>query len=537
MALSDALLGFASGAASVVNEDATKNRDFMRKQKAKIAESRLVRQEKQHDAKKAKWDAVQIYGTGDTGQYMHALSIFDDKDMAAAAVKEGMFAKTLLDVKDPGKFVPYEIGVSNEEFHSIYGNESMAGKLMSKFGKVKNRRQEFRDSERAGSVADAKALFQKTPELGVPTPSTLDGVEATLDGRDDLSAEFLEPSTAANPSAQKADEITKQQNIVTSPESTDAQVSAAQAALRGLGAQAEGRKLTDPEEVFFEGKTRFAQSDKSSGKWVIDGVEVEAGSVVPTANTPSALFERVNMIPAIDAALLEPNLDPERAATLERQRAIIMGNISKSAAGDLEKRARREGPLHAIIGTLETSQKNIANLAGLVTAEHSGPRALVTKLEDRISTYYEGIFGSKATAQDLINKYTLNADATPAQLEAYSTRVSNAFELGQVSFMAEMIKYDLAEALKRGDRLTANDLERVDTMITAPFGSDEFAAQLSKAQETVTDIYDNKVKEIMIGRQIAREDIVPAYDNKTGERVFFYKTIVKGKTKMNRFKL
>lgn len=190
MAIADALLGFATGAAGVVNEDAAKSRDFMRKQKAKIAESRLVRQEKKHDASKAQFSQVQKYGTGETGQYMHAFSIFKDHNQAVKAVKEGMFAKTLSDIKDPGEFIPYAVGVSDEEFRSIYGDTSMASKLMSKFGKVKGRRQTFRDDERAGTDADSAALFARAQGIQtqiapgeVPPESSPEAVEATLAGQ------------------------------------------------------------------------------------------------------------------------------------------------------------------------------------------------------------------------------------------------------------------------------------------------------------------------------------------------------------------
>ncbi|MEE8598876.1 MAG: hypothetical protein V3S69_05105 [Dehalococcoidales bacterium] len=523
--IGDALLGLTSGAASVINKDAEANREFMRKHKAKIAESQLIRQEKAHDAKRAKYSDVQEWGTGETGQYMHMFKVLGDHDQAVKALKDPAFAaqiKAKLEAaQDPGEFTPYNIGMSDESYRAQFGQETIGSKLLGKFSSTSERRKTFRDDEAAGRKADSAAIAQQAP---VP-------VETELTSFVEEEAKPIELQTTKEVLVDNVPTligVSKDGRYILGGEAIEVD----RVSLKG-----EDRKLSEPEEVMYNGEKVFARSDDATGMWMVDGVEVPKGSVIPLADKPSALLERIDMIPVIDAALLEPDLDPDKAATLERQRAIIMGNISPGGAGDMEKRARREGDLHSIVGTLETSAKNIDSLAHLVTAEHGGLRALATKVEDRLSTYYEGLYGSNITAQNLINRYTQDGEYTPAEAKTFQEKVSNAYEQGQVGFMAEMIKYDVAEALKRGDRLTANDLERVDSMITAPFGSDEFAAQLGKAQELVSNIHSDKVKEIMIGRQIPREDIEVVYNKKTGEKVFLYKTIVNGELKRNRFKL
>lgn len=165
--IGDALLAFTSGAAGVINEDAQKSREFMRKQKAKIAESRLVRQEKVHDKKVAEYDVVRQYGTGMKAQYMHIFNITKDDEVAARAAKSGEFESVLKGIKDPGEFVPYAVGMSNAEYREVYGNESIGSKLLSKFGKVDERRSTYRTDERAGRNADMQTLSDRADALGI----------------------------------------------------------------------------------------------------------------------------------------------------------------------------------------------------------------------------------------------------------------------------------------------------------------------------------------------------------------------------------
>lgn len=145
--IGDALLGLASGAADVINKDAEANREFLRKQKAKMIDSRIVRQEKEYDKKKADWDFVNKYGTGQKAQYMYAMQQFKDADQAEEAMKLGTFAGVLSGIKDPGQFTPYSVAVSDEEVLRTYGDDSIAAKIMGSFGSNKARRTDQRVSE------------------------------------------------------------------------------------------------------------------------------------------------------------------------------------------------------------------------------------------------------------------------------------------------------------------------------------------------------------------------------------------------------
>lgn len=189
--IGSALLGIATGAANVINEDAEKDRAFMRKQKVKIADSRLVRQEKEYDARKAQWDQVQKYGKDRKGQYMHAWNIFKDDKQALRAANSGFFAQALNDIKDPGTFTPYDIGlVTDEEVRARYGDSSIAGKILGAFGNTKARRADVRSGQQKGRTMDMDALSLRADEalgLGEFTPvietSTLISKEVGTDGQ------------------------------------------------------------------------------------------------------------------------------------------------------------------------------------------------------------------------------------------------------------------------------------------------------------------------------------------------------------------
>jgi hypothetical protein len=181
MALSDALLGFATGAAGVINTDAEANRDFMRKHKAKINESKLIRQEKAHDAAKAKYDTVQEWGSGPQGQYMHLKSAGLDHDQAVKAVKDPVFAakvkKKLDGVKNPGVWIPGAIGISDEEYRAQYGTETVGSKLLGKFSSLTERRKGYREDEATGRAADSAAEAQMAVDTfgeEAPTPTAAD---------------------------------------------------------------------------------------------------------------------------------------------------------------------------------------------------------------------------------------------------------------------------------------------------------------------------------------------------------------------------
>jgi hypothetical protein len=170
----DALLGIATGAANVINKDAEKDREFMRKQKVKIADSRLIRQEKEYDKRKAQYDMVQKYGTDEKGQYMHAYGIFKDHTQAVRATKAGIFSDVLKTIKDPGTFTPYDIGlVTDEEVRSRYGDNSVTGKILGAFGNTKARRSDVRLGQQNGRTQEMDALSLRADEalgLGKFTP-------------------------------------------------------------------------------------------------------------------------------------------------------------------------------------------------------------------------------------------------------------------------------------------------------------------------------------------------------------------------------
>jgi hypothetical protein len=181
MAISDTLLSFASGAADVINKDAESDRDFMRKQRAKIAESRMVRQEKDYDKRKTEWDNAQKYGTDKVGQYMHAFGIFKDHAQATKAMNDGIFASTLKGFKNPGQFTPYEVAITNDDVLQSVGDTSIAGKIMGRFGKVKTRRAEQRsDQAVVNNASDAELAVIARQAAGVTDPTDLSPVDQSL---------------------------------------------------------------------------------------------------------------------------------------------------------------------------------------------------------------------------------------------------------------------------------------------------------------------------------------------------------------------
>lgn len=194
--IGDALLGFASGAAGVINKDADANREFMRKHKAKIAESQLIRQEKAHDAKRAQFNDVNEYGTDKYGQYMHMFKKLGDHDQAVAAVNDSTFAakikKNLEGVKDPGTFVPYAVGMSDEAYRSQFGQDTIGSKLLQKLGVTRDRRQTFRDDEMAGKSADsAKIIGKAQATFGPETPVEQTGIDFFGKKKDEESTDEL----------------------------------------------------------------------------------------------------------------------------------------------------------------------------------------------------------------------------------------------------------------------------------------------------------------------------------------------------------
>ncbi len=181
MAISDTLLSFASGAANVINKDAESDRDFMRKQRAKIAESRMVRQEKDYDKRKAEWDNAQKYGTDKVGQYMHAFGIFKDHAQATKAMNDGIFASTLKGFKNPGQFTPYEVAITDDDVRQAVGDTSIAGKIMGRFGKVKTRRSTQRSDQSSIQTAQSAELAVIARQAaGVTDPTDLSPVDQSL---------------------------------------------------------------------------------------------------------------------------------------------------------------------------------------------------------------------------------------------------------------------------------------------------------------------------------------------------------------------
>jgi hypothetical protein len=507
MAIADALLGAVTGAAGVINEDAVKNRDFMRKQKAKIAESRLVRQEKTHDAAKAKYAAVQAYGTGERGQFMHAMKIFgNDKKLARKAVKDNMFADTLAGIKDPGEFVPYSIAVSDEEYRSIYGDESMAGKLMSKFGKVKGRRQSYRNDTSAGETEADAAMFKvaqgEYPDAGVaPAATDIADVEATLGGGElrNVLAESEEKSTFS----QKADEITKQQGILDDESSSIKEISAAKAALEGLGVKPEG--LGAVKEVLHGGKKVLANQDKQ-GNWVLDGKTLEPGSVTPLDAKPSSRMERINLLRKVNEKINATN-DPVELAMLEDEKSVLLDTTTDAARRAADLRSQRELGIQDKLGAFEIAEYNVNTLAADITAEMGGPNAFIAKWTDNLDSYIAGIHGSSVTPQEIMSQYA-DVDGTPEEKAARFEKISTAYKTGSAEFIFETLKYSIANMLKEGQKLSTFDNKKVDDMFQGTWGTDQFAGRLNEATKMIAREKDRQVSNIMMGRGIKKTQII-----------------------------
>jgi len=178
--IGNVLLGMASGAAGAINKDAEANREFIRKRQSKVADSQLIRQEKAYDKRRADYDNVKKNGTGPNAQYVYAMGIFNDPKKAAAAAHAGVFANAVANIKDPGEFVPYDVGISDQEARNRYGRDTLGGKLLSKFGINEERRREFRKDESAGRDAELEQLSQQARvAMGDETPTQL--TDATSD--------------------------------------------------------------------------------------------------------------------------------------------------------------------------------------------------------------------------------------------------------------------------------------------------------------------------------------------------------------------
>jgi hypothetical protein len=274
---SDALLSLGSGAADVINKDAEADRAFMRKQKAKIAESRTVRQEKAYDKKKAEWDNVQKYGTGKVGQYMHAWNIFKDANQAAKAVADGTFAEHLQSIQDPGTFTPYEIAVTDEEVRKQIGDDSLAGKIMSKFGKVKSRRATQRsdqtavlDARSAEVAADAKVLYGESN--AIPGGSVL-----TADTNELLSPTQAAPGVVTDGSSELA------------PGASATVPSPVGESLFEIEVEHDFQK---PAAFAVNGKTKMLTFDKATNQYYHGDVIIPVGEVQPLTEESKGEWER-----------------------------------------------------------------------------------------------------------------------------------------------------------------------------------------------------------------------------------------------------
>lgn len=514
MAIADALLGLATGAAGVINDDAQKNRDFMRKHKAKINESRLIRQEKAHDAKKAQFNAKQEWGTGDTGILIHATKVLGSVEAAKEALRDPGFVASmkhsLEGAKDPGVWVPDEVQMSDEDYRAQYGSDTIGSRLLGKFSAVGERRKDFRKDQAAGEAADTAAIAS---QVTAPTEAGGDG--------------FEEPSLTSL-IEKEVDPLEIKSTLY------DVMLDGKAAKLgqsKGGKWVHDGKEIdagrvtmieTDPGldtavEVLYQGKKTFANQDKF-GKWRINGEELPPGAITPLDDKPSSRMERINLLRKVNIKINETT-DPVELAMLEDEKSVLLDTTTAAARAPADLRSKRELGIQDKLGAFEITEYNLNTLATDITAEMGGPNAFIAKWKDNLDAYVTGIHGSDVTPQDIIFAYS-DIDGTAEEKKARHDKISTAYKTGSAEFIFETMKYSIANMLKEGQKLSTFDNKKVDDMFEGTWGTDLLAGKLNEALKMVALQKDRQVFNIMLGRGIRKADITPVTIK--GVRTYWY---------------
>ena len=514
------LLGVASGAAGAINKDAEANREFMRKHRAKVNESAMIRQEKAHDAKKARWNDVNKHGTGDTGVFIYAKQVLGSAEAAEKAMTDPAFVasvrNSLEKVQDPGELVLDTVGMSKEEHAAQFGTDTLATKLLGKFGVVRDRRRGFREDQENGRQADVDADAAMAPKVTAPVLDVATDAAPFEEGKlGPAIAPTVEPlELQGSPIDMMLDGkptklgISKGGKWVYNGEEVDAS---------RVGNVEEGLDLDAAVEVMYQGKKQFANQDQN-GKWRIDGKELEPDSVTPLDDKPSSRVEQINMLRAVNLKINATN-DPVELAMLEDERAVLLGATSAASLKRAEARSNRELGITDKLASFDIAEADTTTLAKTITSEMGGPNAFIDKWTDNLDSYITGVFGSKTTPQDIMTAYS-DIEGTTAEKQARYDKISNAYKTGNAEFIFETLKYNIANMLKEGQKLSTYDNKKVDDMFGATWGTDQFAGKLSAALRMIAQQKDRQVFNIMHGRNINKADIVPV--TVKGVREYWY---------------
>jgi hypothetical protein len=228
----------------------------------------------------------------------------------------------------------------------------------------------------------------------------------------------------------------------------------------------------------------------------IRGIELESGEVIDqvtrkpivvsegfvnagtyTADKPSALTEKMNMVDILLHLLDDDQLPDLEKQILQSQLAVISGD-TETTTNLARESTKFNRDANALISQQNSSLDQIASLASIATAQHGGPKGWATRVENNLSGYWGGIVGDDVTASSIID------DINRVSPE-YASKYADAFELGGVQSLLQGVKYKIAHSIKKGQRLTTNDLERVDTMFSGAIGTAMFAGQLNQARAMV----------------------------------------------------
>lgn len=264
---------------------------------------------------------------------------------------------------------------------------------------------------------------------------------------------------------------------------------------------------------------------------------IQAKGVQPKAK--SVFLQQQDRIGELSKTIKD-STDPLELKVANDQLAHIMGNMSEATdrMRTSTMKALREDRKN--IGTLNIAASNVGRLMEMATAEMGGPRAFAVRVADNAKAYFRGIVGSDRSAAnifvDLDNVIAGTSDPKErAKLEARRKEMSNAYKLGTVEFLEGVIRYDIANALRQGQKLTADDLARADRMLSGSMGSEAFASGLKEAMEQVAMRREVAVSVAAESRGLVFEDMRSRIDPDTHLRTWYYRD--KETKKLVKFKI
>lgn len=519
--LSDALLGLAGGAAEAFNTDVEKRRESDRRMveqanqlltgsRVRVAETKFTNDLAVEQKNAATRQKIASFGGPDSpsGRYMYGKEVLglSEKELEAAyknnaiTVPEDFMKPKNIEMPGKSVFDNLASSVSTKrakarvaEMKETFGNFNPSASSEENLGLPEAGHPTYVAEDQDSFFKD---MFSKSPV--VKTEVDAKTGNAISIATDPNTGEILSVSRQGD--FDKKDERVREKDV----NGILRYVDDGSEVFPDVTKERTERKM----EKDVNGVLRFVDDSTA----VFPGVEAEIKK--------SDFLTKFDTLTDIVKQLQNPGLDPDERAVLEEQRALIRGNVSETADKDRQDLLNKERKYQEQFGSLDLGVSAARRLATIVTAEQGGPRAIATKIADNIDSYAEGIFGSDVNAQDIINRYA-TVEGDQEYTSERSKEMSNAFKQGSVDFLAEAIKWDIADALKRGDKLTTDDLKRVDSMLTAPFGSTRYASQLNEAINLMEAHKDKQVTGLMVGRGIARRDIKKIADPENPDKTLW----------------